>query len=66
MDKKKDTQAGSPKALPGKSGKDEKKKKQFDNFSYYLAWGSFVSGLLAAFITLAKRSETPKRNDHYK
>jgi hypothetical protein len=44
--------------------KDEKKKK-LDKFGYYLAWGSFAAGLIAAFVTLAKKSDTPKKDDYY-
>jgi hypothetical protein len=45
-------------------GKDEKKKK-LDKFGYYLAWGSFAAGLIAAFVTLAKKTDTPKKDDYY-
>ena len=46
-------------------GKDEKKKKKFDNFGWYLAWAAFAAGMLGAFVTLARKSDTPKKNDYY-
>jgi hypothetical protein len=45
--------------------KDEKKKKSFDNFGYWLAWVGFASVILGAVVNLVKKSETPKKNDYY-
>lgn len=52
------------KQLPPKQD-NEKKKKQFDNWGFYLAWGSFAAGFLAAVVSLARKSEIPKKNEYY-
>lgn len=45
---------------------DEKQKKKLDAWGYGLAWLAFFAGLAAAFVTLANKSVTPKKNDYYK
>lgn len=49
---------------PQKINQDEKKK--FRQFSYLLAWISFISAIGSAVFTAIKDKEPPNKDDYYK
>lgn len=46
--------------------KDEKSKKEFNSFPYYLAWLGFASIVGSSLYKLIKNMEYPKKDEYYK
>lgn len=49
-----------------KKASDEKKKANFNKFSWYLAWLGFFSIVGSSLYKLIKNMEQPKRDDYFK
>ena len=45
---------------------DEKRKKNFNKFGWYLAWLGFFSLVGSSLFKLIKNMEQPEKNDYYK
>lgn len=49
-----------------KKKRDEKTKKNFNSFAWYLAWIGFTGVVLSSLFKLIKNMEQPKKDDYYK
>ena len=49
-----------------KKASDEKKKANFNKFSWYLAWLGFFSIVGSSLYKLIKNMEQPKKDDYFK
>jgi len=50
---------------PDKKKKDGKPKKDFNSWSYYIAWFGFLTIVGSALFNLIKKMDPPDRNEYY-